>query len=143
MKESYSTLDEVEWYKVSCAIYNARMLNGGSVTDHVLYMIEMIEWLGKLGCPFHEQLNKDVILNSLSSSYLYFFDPYRINKPAVNYHGLMGLLQTYEKDHQLNKGVVNLVGGYGDRCRPFRNEKKKKNKGKRMQVRLAKVRPRR
>ena len=35
-------LDDVEWYKVSCAIYNAKMPNGGSITDHVLYMIEMI-----------------------------------------------------------------------------------------------------
>ena len=99
LKESFSTLDDVEWYKVSCAIYNAKMPNGGSVTDHVLYMIEMIERLGKLGCPLHEQLGKDVILNSLSSSYLDFLDHYRMNKPTVNYHGLMGLLQTYEKDH--------------------------------------------
>ena len=49
--------DGVEWYKVSCAIYNAKMLNGGLVTDHVLYMIEMIEWLGKLGCSLHERLD--------------------------------------------------------------------------------------
>ena len=55
-----------------------------------------------------------------------------MNKPAVNYHGLMGLLQTYEKDHQLNKGVVNLVGGFGG-CRPFKKGRKKKNKEKKVQ----------
>ena len=54
LKESFSMPDNVERYKVSYAIYNARMLNGGSVTDHVLYMIEMIERLDKLGCPLHE-----------------------------------------------------------------------------------------
>ena len=54
LKESFGMLDDVEWYKVSCAIYNAKMPNGGSVTDHVLYMIEMIERLGKLGYPLYE-----------------------------------------------------------------------------------------
>ena len=72
----------------------------------------------------HEQLGKDAILNSLPSSYLDFLDHFRMNKPAVNYHGLLGLLQTYEKDHHLNKGVVNLVGGFGC-CRPFKKGKKK------------------
>ena len=92
LKESFGMPNDVERYKVSYAIYNAKMPNGGSVTDHVLYMIEIIEWLGKLGCPLHEQLDKDAILNSLSSSYLDFLDHYKMNKPTVNYHNLMGLL---------------------------------------------------
>ena len=118
------------------------MRDGASVTDHVLYMIEMIERLGKLGCPLHEQLGKDAILNSLPSSYLDFLDHYRMNKPAVNYHGLLGLLQTYEKDHQLNKGVVNLVGGSSGGRRPFKKgKKKKKNNGKKVLVLLGPVRP--
>ena len=54
LKKYFGTFDDVEWYRVSCAIYNVMMPNGGSVTDHVLYMIEMIERLGKLGCPLHE-----------------------------------------------------------------------------------------
>ena len=54
LKESFGMPDDVEWYKVSYAIYNAKMSNGSSVTDHVLYMIEMIEWLDKLGCSLHE-----------------------------------------------------------------------------------------
>ena len=126
LKESFSMLDDVERYKVSCAIYNARMSDGSLVTDHVLYMIEMIKWLGKLGCPLHEQLSKDAILNSLPSFYFDFLDHYRMNKHAVNYHGLMGLMQTYEKDHQLNKGMMNLVRGFGDHHHLFRKEKKKK-----------------
>ena len=71
-------------------------------------------------------------MNSLFSSYLDFLGHYRMNKPAVNYHGLMGLLQTYEKDHQLNKGVVNLVGDSENRHCPFGKGKKKKE-GKRVQ----------
>ena len=52
-----------------------------------------------------------------------------MTKPVVNYHGLLGLLQTFKKDHQLHKETVNLVGGssLGSR-RLFKKEKKKKNK---------------
>ena len=50
-------------------------------------------------------------------------------KPVVNYHGLLGLLQTFEKDHQLYKRTVNIVGGSssGGRC-TFKKEKEKKSK---------------
>ncbi|WP_135007144.1 hypothetical protein [Pseudomonas putida] len=96
--------------KTSCAIFNARMRDGASVTDHVLYMIEMIEHLSKLGFPLHEQLGKDAILNSLPKSFLPFLTHFRMTKPAVNYHGLLGLLQNFEKDHQLHKESVNVVG---------------------------------
>ena len=54
-----------------------------------------------------------------------------MNKPAVNYDGLMRLLQTYEKDHQLNKEVVNLVGGSRGRHRPF-GKGKMKGEGKKV-----------
>ena len=54
LKECFNTPNDVEWYGVSCAIYNAKMPDGGSVTDHVLYMIEMIEPLSELECPLYE-----------------------------------------------------------------------------------------
>ena len=40
LKESFDTPDDVKWYKTSCVILNARMREGASITDHVLYMIE-------------------------------------------------------------------------------------------------------
>ena len=50
-------------------------------------------------------------------------------KPVMNYHSLLGLLQTFEKDHRLYKEMVNVVGGSSlDGCRPFEKEKKKMNK---------------
>ena len=54
LKEYFNTLDDIEWYRMSYVIYNVKMSNGGSITDHVLYMIEMIKWVGRLGCPLHE-----------------------------------------------------------------------------------------
>ena len=52
-----------------------------------------------------------------------------MTKPIVNYHGLLGLLQTFEKDHQLHKHMVNIVGGSSsDECHPFKKGKRKNNK---------------
>lgn len=86
----------------------------------------MIELLGKLGFPLHEQLRKDAILNSLPHSFRPFLTHYRMTKPTVNFHGLLGLLQNFEKDNQLLKGVVNLVGGKKEGRPSFGKEKKKK-----------------
>ena len=74
-------------------------------------------------------MGKDAILNSLPKSYLSFLSHFRMMKPVVNYHSLLGLLQTFEKDHQLHKEMVNLVGGsFLGSHSPFGKEKKKKNK---------------
>ena len=92
LKEYFGMSNDIERYRVSSTIFNARMHEGVSVTDHVLYMIKMIERLDKLGFFLHEKLGKDAMLNSLPSSYLDFLSHYRMTKPAVNYHGLLGLL---------------------------------------------------
>ena len=57
-----------------------------------------------------------------------------MTKPAVNYHGLLGLMQNFEKDHQLHKESVNIVGGSSSGRRPFKKGKKnKKKKNKKVQ----------
>ena len=55
-----------------------------------------------------------------------------MSKPAVNYLDLLGLLQTYETDNQLQKSSINLVGGYSSRSRSFRKGKKNKRKKKQL-----------
>ena len=70
-----------------------------------------------------------MILNSLPKFYLPFFNHFRMMKPIVNYHDLLRLLQTFEKDHQLHKEMMNVVGGSSSSGRrPFKKGKKKKNK---------------
>ena len=128
MNESFGIPDDIERHKTSCAIFNTRMRERASVTDHILYMIKMIEFLSKLDFLLHEQLEKDAILNSLPKSYLSFLTYFRMTKPAVNYHGLLGLLQNFEKDHQLQKESVNVVGGSFCGHRFFKKEKKNKKR---------------
>ena len=40
LNDSFGTPNDIERHKTSCTIFNARMREGVSVTDHVLYMIE-------------------------------------------------------------------------------------------------------
>ena len=42
LKDSFGIPDDVERYKTSCSIFNTKLWEGASVTDHVMYMIEMI-----------------------------------------------------------------------------------------------------
>ena len=133
LHESFGIPDDVEWHKTSRIIFNAWMRKGASVIDHVLYIIKQIEWLSKLSFFLHEQLRKDAILNSLSKSYLPFLSHFWMTKPVVNYHDLLGLLQNFEKNHQLHKESMNVVGGSSSGCRPFKKGKKNKKNNKRVQ----------
>ena len=99
LRDSFGTPDDVERHKTSYIIFNTRMREGAFVTDHILYMIEQIEKLSKLDFSLHEQLKKDTILKSLLKSYLSFFNHFRMMKPVVNYHDLLGLIRTFKKDH--------------------------------------------
>ena len=54
LKDSFGIPDDVERYKMSCAIFNTMLREGASVTDHVMYMIEMIEHLDEHGFSLHE-----------------------------------------------------------------------------------------
>ena len=53
LKDSFGTPNDIERHKTSCTIFNTRMREGASITDHVLYMIEQIEKLSKLSFPLH------------------------------------------------------------------------------------------
>ena len=54
LNESFGTPDDIERHKTSCAIFNTQIREGASATDHVLYMIEIIEYLSKLNFFLHE-----------------------------------------------------------------------------------------
>ena len=54
LNESFDTPKDIERHKTSRIVFNIHMWEGASVTDHVLYMIEYIECLNKLGFLLHE-----------------------------------------------------------------------------------------
>ena len=132
LNKSFGTPNDIEQHKTSCTIFNICIWEEASITDHVLYMIEQIEHLSKLNFFLHEQPRQDVILNSQLKSYLLFLSHYRMTKSVINYHDLLKLLQTFEKNHQLHEEMVNVVRGSSVGHHPFRKGKKK-NKNKKVQ----------
>ena len=54
LEDAFGTPDDMERHKTSCAIFNAKIRNGASITDHVLYMIELMKRLSKLYFSLHE-----------------------------------------------------------------------------------------
>ena len=54
LEDAFGTPDDAERHKTSCAIFNAKMRDGASVIDHVLYMIELMKRLSKLDFSLHE-----------------------------------------------------------------------------------------
>ena len=125
LREFFDTPNDVEWNKSRYDVSNTWIREEASIIDHVLYIIEQIEQLSKLDFPLHEQRGKDVVLNS----YLSFLSHFKMTNPVCKYHGLLGLLQTFDKDHQLHKEMMNVVGASSlSRHHPFKKGKKKKNK---------------
>lgn len=87
LNKSFGILDNIKRHKTSYAIFNARMRDGATIIEYVLYMIVMIELHSKFEFPLHEYLEKDVIFNSLYQSFHPFLTHYRMIKPEVNFHG--------------------------------------------------------
>ena len=42
LNESFTTFEDIERYKISCTMFNARMREETSVIDHVLYMLSRL-----------------------------------------------------------------------------------------------------
>ena len=55
LNEFFSTPEDAERHKISCTVFNACMREGPSITDHVLYMIEQIEYLSKPSFLLYER----------------------------------------------------------------------------------------
>ena len=129
LKEMFQQQSRVERFETVRALHACRMDETQSVSSYVLKIKSHIDRLERLNCRVSNQLATDLILNSLSKPYLPFLSHFRMTKSIVNYHDLLELLQTFEKDNQLHKETVNLVGGSSlGSHHPFKKEKKKKNK---------------
>ena len=62
-----------------------------------------------------------------------------MTKPEVNYHRLLGLFQNFEKDHQLYKESMNLVGGSSSGSRSSEKGKKNRKKNKKKKIKKVQV----
>ena len=80
LKELYGEQCRTARYEISKQLFHARMMEGTSVQDHVLMVIDLITRLGQLGFVMDGELNQDLILQSLPESFSQFVLNYHMNK---------------------------------------------------------------
>ena len=80
LKELYGEQSRTARYEISKQLFHARMTEGSSVQDHVLKVIDLITRLGQLGFVMDGELSQNLILQSLSKSFIQFVVNYHMNK---------------------------------------------------------------
>ena len=69
LKEMFQQQARQERYETTKALHSCKMVEGASVSAHVLKMKGYIKHLDRLGFPLSQELATDLILNSLPDSY--------------------------------------------------------------------------
>ena len=69
LQELYGEQSHTARFEVSKRLFNLKMCEGQSVHEHYMTVIKDIEELGKLRLDMQKELQIDLILQSLTSSY--------------------------------------------------------------------------
>ena len=109
LKELYGEHSRTARYEISKQLFRARMTEGTSVQDHVLMVIDLITRLSQLGFVMGEELNQDLILQSLSESFSQFVLNYHMNKLNTSLPELLNMLKIAESHLKKNKAPLLLV----------------------------------
>ena len=122
LKEMFQQQARQERYETTKALHSCKMAEDASVSAHVLKMKGYIEHLDRLGFPLSQELETDLILNSLPDSYGQFVMNYNMNEMDKSISELHTMLKTAEKNIKSKPCHVLMVqNGKGF---------KKKGKGK-------------
>ncbi|KAJ9553788.1 hypothetical protein OSB04_017833 [Centaurea solstitialis] len=103
LRDMFQTQARTERYDATKAFNECKMVNGTSVSDHVMKMKRHLDHLERLGHPVPLQLATDTILNSLSEDYRPFVVNYNMNNMEKTIAELHSMLKTAE----LNMGNKN------------------------------------
>ena len=79
LKEMFQQQARQERYETTKALHSCNMVEGGSVSAHVLKMKSYIDHPERLGFPISRELVTYLILNSLPDSYDQFIMNYNMN----------------------------------------------------------------
>ncbi|KAL0362002.1 UNVERIFIED_CONTAM: hypothetical protein Scaly_1155400 [Sesamum calycinum] len=97
MKELYTVLDQHNRYVVMKAFIGARIIEGSSIRKHGVIMLSLVEKLKDLQADFNEkEMDVDLILQSLPSSFDQFIISYNMNVLKKSLHDLINMLVQYE-----------------------------------------------
>ena len=120
LKEMFQQQARQERYETTKALHSCKMVEGALVSDHVLKMKGYIEHLDRLGFPLSQELETDLILDSLPNSYGQFVMNYNMNEMEKSISELHIMLKIAEHNIKSKPGHVLMV----------QNRKGSKNKGK-------------
>ena len=129
LQELYREQSHIVHFEVSKRLFNMKMHKGQSVHDYCMTVIKDIEELEKLGLNMQKELQMNLILQSLTSSYSQFNANFYINKLDYTISKLVNMFVTTEKILKNSRGTVLAV----ERSSSFKRKshwKKKKKKNK-------------
>ncbi|KAL4361884.1 hypothetical protein GQ457_04G016380 [Hibiscus cannabinus] len=109
LKEIYEGQARQEMYETSKALFQCKMSEGYLVGAHVIKMMGYIQTLEKLGFPLKDELATDVILQSLSDSFMPFVLNFNMNEISKTLPQLLGMLRTTESNMKKNSSKSILM----------------------------------
>ncbi|MCR4790616.1 MAG: DDE-type integrase/transposase/recombinase, partial [Treponemataceae bacterium] len=127
LKELYGEQSRTARYEISKQLFRARMIEGSSVQDHCLKVIDLITRLSQLGFAMDSELSQDLILQSLPDSFSQFVVNYHMNKLNSSLPELLNMLKTAESHIKKDKGPILLVGESSKKKSDNKGSKKKLN----------------
>ncbi|XP_078165531.1 uncharacterized protein LOC144560241 [Carex rostrata] len=93
LKKMFQEQARIERYQVTKYLLSHRMVEGNSITTHMLRMTNDIELLKKLNVPLSKEFATDVILNSLSPSYSGFIVNCHMHRMDKSLQEVSGMLR--------------------------------------------------
>ena len=130
LKKMFQEQARVERYNVTKNFVGCKMVEGSSVSAHMLKMMSYVEQLEKLECPMDQRLASDIVLNSLPSKYSSFIMNYHMHGMEKSLGELHGMLKTAEADMQKGISHVLAVSEGGRKVKKGKGKRKGKGKGK-------------
>ena len=96
LKELYEKWPRALRYSTSCKLFGTKMTAGQSVEEHVLNMIGYIEDMEQMELGLHSVLYTDIILKSLTPTFLPFIDNMMMSEVEPELPKLLNLLKEFE-----------------------------------------------
>nr|XP_027099010.1 uncharacterized protein LOC113718292 [Coffea arabica] len=130
LRELFEQQSRTVRYDTSKELFRCKIAEGTPVAPYVLKIIGLIEKLAELGFKMDQELNVDLVLQSLSDSFSQFVMNYQMNNLQHTLSQLLNVLKTTEKEVKKGKGStgVLVVTSSKKRKRQEKGFKKSKNK---------------
>ncbi|XP_073112285.1 uncharacterized protein [Elaeis guineensis] len=106
LQELYGEPNHVACYEVSKRLFKIKMHDGQSVREHYLTMIKNLEELEKLDMSIDKELYIDLILQSLTDSFVQFIVNFHMNKIQCTITELVNMLVTTESTLKSSKSSI-------------------------------------